>query len=198
MKYVLIDNGHGKNTAGKRSPDQSVLEYAYNRKMSAELYKRLSNIEGIKPIIIVPEEIDISLAERVKRINKYCNKYGAGNCIMISLHLNAAGHGDWMSARGWSVWTTRGQNNSDKLATICYNNMVKYQDILGKPRKNMSDGDPDWESNFYIIKGANCPSILTENLFMDNKEDVKILQSEEGFNAIVSLHVDTVKQWFKV
>jgi N-acetylmuramoyl-L-alanine amidase len=36
---------------------------------------------------------------------------------------------------------------------------------------------------------TNCPAVLTENLFMDNKEDVKLLLSEEGKNKIVNLHV---------
>jgi N-acetylmuramoyl-L-alanine amidase len=32
-------------------------------------------------------------------------------------------------------------------------------------RKDTSDGDKDKEADFYIIKGANCPAVLTENLF---------------------------------
>ena len=31
MKVVLLDNGHGEDTKGKRSPDGSLLEYAYTR-----------------------------------------------------------------------------------------------------------------------------------------------------------------------
>ena len=116
---------------------------------------------------------------------------------MISVHLNAAGNGQWMNARGWSVWTTRGQNNSDKLATICYNNAAKYLNGIATLRKDMSDGDPDWEAGFYIIKGANCPAILTESLFQDNKQDVAILQTKEGFDAIVDLHVATCVDWMK-
>lgn len=28
---ILLDNGHGQNTPGKRSPDGHFREYAYNR-----------------------------------------------------------------------------------------------------------------------------------------------------------------------
>lgn len=28
---ILIDNGHGENTPGKRSPDGTFREYAYTR-----------------------------------------------------------------------------------------------------------------------------------------------------------------------
>lgn len=194
MLYVLIDNGHGNNTAGKCSPDKSIREYLYTREIAAAVYSRLLDIPDIKPILITPELQDIPLITRVQRINKYCSQYGAANCIMISIHLNASGNGQWMAARGWSVWTTRGQNNSDKLATLMYNIAAKLFGH-GSCRKDMSDGDPDYESNFYIIKGANCPAILTENFFQDNKFDVEYLLSTEGFNNIVALHAETAKQW---
>lgn len=196
MKYVLLDNGHGSNTAGKCSPDKSILEYKYNRNVTAAIVDRLKGYANIKPILVVPELYDVPLSDRVRRINKWCALYGPSNCIMISCHVNAAGRGEWKNARGWSVWTTRGQNNSDKLATLCYNNATKRLDGIATTIKDVKDGDPDYEANFYIIKGANCPAILTESLFMDNKQDVAILKSEKGFNAIVDLHVDTILQWF--
>ncbi len=31
---VLIDNGHGAETPGKRSPDGRLLEYAYTREIA--------------------------------------------------------------------------------------------------------------------------------------------------------------------
>lgn len=195
MYYALLDNGHGRETPGKRSPDGLILEYAYTRELAAAIYERLSISDTIKPILITPERNDITLATRVQRINNYCNKYGAKNCIMISLHLNAAGNGQWMNAHGWSVWTTRGQNNSDKLATLMYNNAVN---IFGSAncRKDISDGDPDYEAGFYIIKVANCPAILTENFFQDNHNDVDYLLTANGFNSIVALHVAAINEWF--
>ena len=30
---ILIDNGHGEDTAGKRSPDWTLREYAYTREI---------------------------------------------------------------------------------------------------------------------------------------------------------------------
>lgn len=196
MKVVLIDNGHGYDTSGKCSPDKSVKEYQYNRDIAIAVYDRLLNDPDIHPVLITPEINDISLSERVRRINKYVAKYGSSNCIMVSIHLNAAGNGQWMNARGWSIWTTKGQNISDKLANVFYNVAIRLFGI-DKCRKDMVDGDPDYESNFYIIKGANCAAVLTENFFMDNKADVEYLQSAEGFNNIVACHVEAVKRWFQ-
>ena len=35
----------------------------------------------------------------------------------------------------------------------------------------------------------------TENLFQDNREDVSILQREEGIQRIVELHVEAIKNY---
>jgi N-acetylmuramoyl-L-alanine amidase len=97
---------------------------------------------------------------------------------MLSVHVNAAGNGDWYNATGWSAWTTKGQNNSDKLADCLYEAAEEILKPLGKKlRYDMTDGDKDFESNFYVIKRVNCVACLTENFFMDNMNDVDWLLS---------------------
>lgn len=61
-----------------------------------------------------------------------------------------------------------------------------------KLRKDYSDGDPDWESDFYILKNTLCGAALTENLFHDNSDDCLFLESDEGRRAIIALHVEGI------
>jgi len=65
-------------------------------------------------------------------------------------------------------------------------------------RKDMSDGDPDYEENFTVIYKTKCPAVLTENLFMDNKTDVAFLMSDEGRNVITDIHVNAIKRICKL
>ncbi len=181
---VLIDNGHGSNTPGKRSPDGRLREYAYTREIAERLVMELRK-NGIDAERIVKEEIDVPLAERCLR----ANEYKASEAVLVSIHCNAAGNGsDWMSARGWEAWTSVGKTKADKLATCLYENAEHCLPGM-KIRKDMTDGDQDKESGFYMLKHTKCPAVLTENLFQDNKEDVEFLLSEEGKLAIVNLHV---------
>jgi len=100
---VLIDNGHGEETPGKRSPDGMFREYAYNRLIARRLVTDLKD-RGVDAELLVPEENDISLKERVQRVNDCCREHGKSNVILVSIHVNAAG-GDnrWHNARGWSA-----------------------------------------------------------------------------------------------
>jgi N-acetylmuramoyl-L-alanine amidase len=61
----------------------------------------------------------------------------------------------------------------------------------------MSDGDRDYESNFYVIKNSNCISVLTENFFMDSKKDCEWLLSDEGKKAITTIHVEGIKKYIE-
>ena len=189
---VLIDNGHGSNTKGKRSPDGKLMEYAYTREIADMLVFELKKL-GIDAERIVREELDVPLSERCRRVNEY----KASEAILISIHCNAAGSGNWMSARGWEAWTSRGKTKADILATCLY---VAAEDVLKgmKIRKDISDSDEDKEFDFYILKNTNCPAVLTENLFQDNKEDVDFLLSPGGKKAIVNLHVQGIRKYLGV
>ena len=46
-----------------------------------------------------------------------------------------------------------------------------------------------------MTRDTNCPAVLTENLFQDNREDTDYLLSEEGKRAIVKLHVDSLTEY---
>ena len=66
---ILIDNGHGRETPGKRSPDGRLLEYVQNRLLARGIVDALT-ARGLDASLLVPEETDISLPERCRRVNE--------------------------------------------------------------------------------------------------------------------------------
>lgn len=202
---ILIDNGHGSDTEsrGKFSPplDFSIpneftsfnrfREWKYNRVVSKLIAEKLKSY-GRDIELVVPEDKDISLSERVRRINTICNREGTDNVILLSIHSNACGNGSsWMTVRGWEAYTTRGKTKSDALADFLYKRAK--QNFPGKNiREDWSDGDVDKEADFYIITKSKCPAVLTENFFYDNKEDLKYLTSDEGIHAVVRTHLEGI------
>ena len=191
---ILIDNGHGIQTKGKRSPDGKFLEYAYTREIARQVVTELKN-KGYDAELLVPEEDDIPLSERVRRTNAHCQAFGKTNVILICIHVNAAGDGSkWMNATGWSCYTCKGQTESDRLATCLYDAAIKnFPDK--RIRTDFSDADSDWEEGFYILKKSLCPAVLTENFFMDKLSDRDYLQSEVGKQAIVDTHIEGIAEY---
>lgn len=191
---ILVEGPHGIGTKGKQSPDGRLREYRYGRDIAAEVVRRLSAM-GYDADITVPEDADIPLGERCARVNAWCDRLGAQNVCFVSIHNNAAGCGDWMKARGWEAWTSKGQTQGDKLADCLYDAAAKYLPEGTPIRTDMTDGDRDKEDNFTVLHRTKCAAVLTENLFQDNKEDVNFLLSPEGREAIVRLHVEGIKAY---
>ena len=191
---ILIDNGHGHNTPGKRSPDGQFREAFYTREIAKRIVADLTD-RGFTAQLLVPEEDDIPLSERVRRVNTACNTLSKSNVILISIHVNAAGNGSkWLNATGWSCYTCKGQTTSDLIAASFYEAAKK--NFPGKRiRTDYSDNDPDWEENFYILRHSLCPAVLTENFFMDNLSDLKYLQSRVGKQAVVDTHVEAITEY---
>ena len=192
---ILIDNGHGIQTKGKRSPDGKLLEYAYTRELARQIVTTLKS-RGYDSELLVPEDDDIPLSERVRRTNAHCQVLGKSNVILISLHLNAAGDGTkWMNATGWSCYTCKGQTESDRLADCLYKaaeQILKNQVIRTDCAR---DGDPDWEENFYILRHSLCPAVLTENFFMDSSVEILFLQSKIGQQTVVDAHTKGIIEY---
>ena len=106
---IFIDNGHGLMTAGKRSPDGQFREPFYNREIARRVVSDLLD-RGYDAELLVPEDDDVSLAERARRVNAACFLLGKRSVILVSIHVNAAGNGSkWLNATGWSVYTCKGQ-----------------------------------------------------------------------------------------
>lgn len=190
---ILLDNGHGIETQGKRSPDGLFREYKWTRDIARRIKEELNKI-GYDAELIVKEETDISLGERCKRVNAVCNRCGASNTLLVSIHNNAASNYGWQNARGWTVWVyTKASDKSKQLAKLLYQQAEKE----GLKGNRYVPECRYWEANYYILKNTNCPAVLTENLFQDNKDDVKCLLSKEGQDTIVRLHVNGIINYIK-
>lgn len=148
---IIIDNGHGINTKGKRSPkwsdDSQLFEWEFNRDIARRVSGMLDE-HGIQSILIVPEIEDVTLRERVKRVNEYYHKFH--DSFLLSIHANAGG------GTGWEVFTSKGETKSDSIAE-CFIESAKVHLPNFRIRTDTRDGDGDKEANFYILKNTHCP-----------------------------------------
>ena len=191
---ILIDNGHGVETPGKRSPDGVFREYAWAREIACMVCDILQ-AEGYDAQLLVPEVSDVPLTERCRRANQYSKK----DTLLVSVHVNAAGNGTrWNVARGWSIYTTRGITEADKLAQHIW---TAAKNIFNAPATVRSYSNAylghDYEENFYILLHSYCPAVLIENFFQDNKEDVAYLNSDIGKACCAEVIVTGVKSYIE-
>ena len=150
---VCLDAGHGGNDVGALGP--SGLKES---EMALDVCERAKFMLSPQVEVVMTRSNDtfISLTKRAD----ICN---AEDCdIFISYHFNAATS---MTANGWEIFTTKKDNNSDKLAT-CIGEAHAALFPNQNARQDWADGDLDKEANFSVIRRANCPAVLMEGEFI--------------------------------
>ena len=205
---ILVDNGHGADdyTNGKYSPivdgmsiesdatvyDHRFREGNFNRLVAAELVTRLRDL-GYDANRIVTEDRDVPLMERVERVNSWCRRLGKENVLFVSVHANAAGNGDkWDDARGFSVWVAKQASIASHKLALSFTSAATAADLMGN---RCVPAEHCWRADFLVLKHTLCPAVLTENLFYDNRDDLKIIASPAGREKIVQLHVNAIKNY---
>ena len=172
MRKIIIDYAHGINIAGKGSPDGRHKEWRWSREILKQVILRLEEA-GVPVSISNPSDYEFGLIKRLHIMNSI-----PAPAFVFSLHNNAAGMGDaWKNARGASIWTTYGRTKSDGYATNIYSTLAERIPEISW-RKDITDGDVDYESNFTVLMSIH-PSVLLEWGFQDNKEDLELINRDD-------------------
>ena len=159
---ICLDAGHGKETAGKRSPDGSLLEYEFNRNVTDRI-KTILEKYNVEVLLTCDDEHDIDLRVR-------CEYANANNCdYYVSIHANA--HKEyWTDANGWEIHIVGKGGKAEKLAESIRKHSIP---ALGLKDRGIK------VSSFQVLKDTDMPAVLIEHGFYTNKEECEKLKSDE-------------------
>lgn len=161
-KLIAIDNGHGLNTAGKRTPlfpDGSFMhEWEFNHAVAKYLEAELQRC-GFKTLMLSDTEEDTPLQRRTDR----CNKANADFCV--SIHYNAMGNIWQTTATGTETYSYLGNTNDAKYANTIHPYLVQATGLKDRGYK---------QADFHMVREPKCPAILIEFGFMDNHIDADL------------------------
>lgn len=188
-----LDNGHGKQTPGKRSPlfddgKTRFLEYEFNRDIVARIIKKL-DAAGVAFFNVVPEtEIGDFLEGRVGRAN---NKKSDLPKLYLSVHSNAApaaGSESWASSAtsGIETWFFHGSKRGQKIAQIFQKHLIEKTGLKSRGLKSKPEGQ------FYVLRKTNMTSVLTENGFYNNEVEAAKLMTDSMRQKIADAHVAAI------
>jgi N-acetylmuramoyl-L-alanine amidase len=182
----ILDNGHGVDTPGKRSPvlmdGRQFREYLFNRELVSIMFSRLGRL-GIRAHRLVPEQEDISLDIRVTRANALNKK---NICVLVAVHSNAYGEG-WRFTlpRGIGTYYAEGSLFGRRIAGMFQENLVQ---VTGWRDRGIRQGD------YQILRDTAMPAILTESGFYTNREQVEYLLDPDWRESIAAAHVEAITE----
>jgi len=161
MKKIMIDAGHGPDTAGKRSPDGILREFMFNEAVAIRLKKLLST-EGFTVFFSHDNTRDVALSERISQANKL------NVDAFVSIHANAYGT-TWNDAHGIETYTCLQSSETSIKMAICVQQALFLR--TGGRNRGVKKGD------FAVLRETKMPAILVECGFMTNKKEASLLKS---------------------
>lgn len=181
MPYIAIDPGHGINTAGKRSPDSSLLEYDFNQKIAKYLKEELER-NGFKTLITCDGSYDMSLTERANKANN-------AKCdLFISIHGNAYTD-NWSSASGWEDFVCAKGGKAEKVAELIRKHCIKDLGLKDRGVKT---------ANFTVLLKTNMPAVLSENGFYTNLAECNLMKTPKFQKDCAIAHAKAICEYYGI
>lgn len=161
---IVLDAGHGPETAGKRTPDGTLREFQFNAPAAQYASDLLQQYEGVETMFVHAMDRDVPLAERTGSANRW------GADLYLSIHANAAGNGEWNAARGVEtfVYTTR-PAPAVALANALQRQLVKATGLADRGVKS---------ADFHVLRETHMAAVLVECGFMTHREEAELLKSD--------------------
>lgn len=177
---VFLDPGHGGYDPGAVGP--SGLRESDMTLDVCLRAKDLLQSHGIDCRLTRYKDVYISLKKRAALAN------GNSANAFVSYHFNSA---SGAVPPSWEVFSTPGQNNSDRLATLVGEEHASlFPDQIA--RTDFSDGDIDKEANFTVLRHTDHPSCLIEGEFIhtiEGERRISILSNRQKMAKAVCLGV---------
>jgi N-acetylmuramoyl-L-alanine amidase len=159
MINIMIDAGHGPETAGKRSPDGVLREFGFTSAV-ADLVKKILTAEGVSITFAHNGREDVPLAERTKKANNL------NVDAFVSIHANAYGNG-WNQANGIETYVyPTASYASNVLARLVQQSLITACNRTDRGVK---------KADFAVLRETRMPAILIECGYMTNREEAALL-----------------------
>lgn len=181
---VTIDAGHGGSgsTPGKRAYDGSFYEWEINDRV-ATVVEDLLEEQGVTVVRVddVTGKTDVPLGKRLEKA------IGVGTDLHISIHQNAdCGISE---ATGMEVYYN--SSSSEKNIMFATDLTRRISDYVGTKNRGWKASNGDLFITREFCR-AGVDVVLVEGLFMSNKEDVKLMVTQQYANDYGSAVADSV------
>ena len=188
-KRIVIDPGHGGNDSGAIGPT-GVMEKTVTLNVALELC-RLLEAEGAE--VIMTRETDRTVSDKGAKASdieelgarvEIANRIGAD--IFISIHADSFTRPEARGTTGY-YYSKSTSGEGQRLADCIRRNLVEQ---LGTPSRGTQP------CNFYVVRHTNMPATLIELGFISNKDEEKLLYSEDGVRRAAQGILDGIEDYF--
>ncbi|MFN2748126.1 N-acetylmuramoyl-L-alanine amidase [Bacillus sp. z60-18] len=178
MKKVWLDAGHGGKDPGAAANGLKEKDLVLTMVKHAKSYLE-ANYKGVEVKLTRSTDVFYELSERADMANRW------NADLFVSIHVNAGGGTGFETYRypGTKGDTLKLQETLHKeiLAT-----MKGYGQIADRGLK---------QKDLAVLRETHMPAVLTENLFIDRKEDAERLKDSGFVKAVGEAHARGIAKY---
>lgn len=179
MTKIYLDGGHGGKDSGASA--NGIKEKDIVLDICKRIEEGLKEFDDVEIMQTRTTDVFLELTERTKRANNW------GADVLLSIHCNSA---TTTSAKGFESFV---YPNSGAATTAFQN--VMHSEILKGLGKNIEDRGKK-QGNLHMLRESKMKAILTENLFVSNKADAKLLSQSDFRQKIAQSHINGLQKFF--
>lgn len=189
MKLLILDDGHGVDTHGKRTPT-GIKENQFNSAV-VEIAKSLAEAQGLKVYLTAPDNDDPSLKTRTDRANRACSEFGK-NCesVLVSVHYNAhLTTFEGSDAQGIETFYNKNSPEGMLLAHSVHSELITGTRQVDRGIKT---------NDLHITREAKMPAVLIEAGFMDDPREADLMLNKDFQTEVATEIVRGVCKYFGI
>lgn len=163
---IVIDPGHGGEDPG--AVCHGMIEKDITLKLARLVAAELATYQA-RVITTRDGDATVSLGARVNLANT------EGADYFCSLHINAGG------GSGFESYVhPDASKRTEELRRVIHQEVAKFCKASGFPDRGMK------YANYAVLRETKMPSVLLENLFIDNSRDAAALKQEDFLQQLAS------------
>ncbi|QCJ41002.1 N-acetylmuramoyl-L-alanine amidase [Bacillus sp. S3] len=176
---LYLDPGHGGTDPGASANGLTEKEITLDiaLKINSILHNNYENIE-IK--MSRTSDTTKSLSQRTNEANVWGANY------YLAIHINAGG------ATGYEDYIYSGLSDTSTTANIqkiIHAEVVKTNQLRDRGKK---------KANFHVLRESTMPALLSENGFIDNAQDAKLMKQASWRQVVAQAHVNGIAKAFNL
>jgi N-acetylmuramoyl-L-alanine amidase len=177
MPKIFIDPGHGGKDTG--AVGNGLQEKDITLFIALEMQRILQNeYKNVSVQLSRTSDTAVPLSERAAKANRW------GADVYVSIHVNAGG------GTGYEDYIYEGLSDNSTTARIrdmIHEEVIRAAGFHDRGKK---------KADFYVLRETVMPAVLTENGFVDRKEDAEKLKDPAFLQTIARGHVNGLEKAF--
>ncbi|RKQ88633.1 N-acetylmuramoyl-L-alanine amidase family protein [Brockia lithotrophica] len=179
---IVLDPGHGGMDPG--AVGNGLVEKEVTLVLARLVREALQRYESVEILLTREDDVTVSLAERVRMANEVAAD------VFLSLHVNAFSD---PRPRGFESYIHSSLADTGRTAQIraaIHQRTAETFLRFGSPDRGPKKAD------FTVLRETRMPAVLTENGFLSNPEDARLLKDDRFLRAVADAHARGVAEAF--